>query len=122
MSARKVELEFPFGHDFPPLYCPVCGTVAQIPDEPSEMPTCPHVEFRFLGMIGEFDYTTPQIDKLLDEWEEKYGDDDEVESLEYIEKDNNKTRIIFEITTGGMACGPSWSTVVYGFNYLPENV
>lgn len=119
MSAQKVELRFPFGKDIPGVYCPVCGTIAQSDDEAFDMPTCPHVEFRFIGLNNEYDYSTPSIDKLIEEWKGQHGETESIfDSIDYIAKDDNQTRIILEITTGG---GPSAHNIAYGFNYFPED-
>lgn len=128
MTIQKVTLDFPSGEDLPAFYCPACGESLQQPEEASELPVCDHVEYRYIDIVGDFDYINDEAQALIDGWEAKAETDDldydmygAVSDLE--EKRTDSTKMIIEITTSGMGCGgPMSSTVTYGFKFNSEKL
>ena len=119
---NTLRLTVPLGIAFDRLHCPVCGKAVFEPDTPCDAPNCAHVQWVYLGETGEFTYTTPAVQAAIDELKQA-EEDDEVESLkERFEATwSSNTRVSFEITTGGMACGPVWSTISVGVEYMPDS-
>lgn len=125
MPIPKATLNFPFNADLPFVYCPVCGSLVQRPDDETELPPCQHLELAYLDIIDEFLYLDPNLELLLEKWEKEAdanGDDfDPHDALEALGKNlDGGTRLLISIETSGMGCGPSGSTVVYGFNFMPQ--
>lgn len=127
MPIPCVNLIFPFGSDFPNVYCPVCGANVQKTDEPIVLPSCEHMEFCYLDITGDFEYANKFMTKKIEEFSNEDDTEEfDVDNSEILDKMKDEidgqTRMILEITTSGMGCtGPASSTVTFGFNFLPEN-
>jgi len=109
------------GYSFDRFFCPACGAAILEPGEPFE-PKCPHVEWAIFE--GEFEYSNlpAAVEAQLGELEEKRqegGDDfDRFDELLKIWRGN--TRMVFNITSEGMACGPVSETLSVGLNFVPD--
>ena len=109
------------GYSFDRFFCPACGAAILEPGEPFE-PKCPHVEwaifegeFVFMGLPAA---VAAQI-KKLEKKRQKDGDDfDRFDELLKIWRGN--TRMVFNITSEGMACGPVSETLSVGMNFVPD--
>lgn len=126
-----LDIEFPFGIAIRQWYCPVCGEPVLVDDFESENPACPHVDWIYLDDVCEFLWLKPQLAQLLDESgsEEDFSQEDEApEEDEDSEEDDSeldalirawdgKAKAVFVFTTGGIACGPVWSTIRIGFDF-----
>ena len=111
-------VEQPFGCEPPRPHCPVCGkAVVRVDGEGSaEVAPCPHLAFLFVGEVGEFEYRSPGFEKKAN-GRRLYGLD-LVKLRRLLDRIGyGNTLLALEITYGGMACGPVWSTDVYGFDY-----
>lgn len=125
MPVQKIELNFPFGADIPTIHCPVCGAIAQQPDEPVDQPCCEHIEFRFIDELSNFDYLSDGVLPVMKEWGiddlADYGTGVSEEAYErFLKEFEGGTRVVMEVTSSGMGCGPVSFTVRYGFNFLPN--
>lgn len=98
------------------LYCPVTGEQIvgmDTPFEPSEATL-----FCFLDEIGEFQYAEKWIEDLYNTYMDE-TDNDHPEAFDKLlhaiglKHDNS---LCFSITTSGMACGPTGSTVHFGID------
>jgi hypothetical protein len=79
------------------------------------------VEWVYLDELSEFIFAQPLLQARIDQLGEKEDEDSEFNLREEIEKIwHRKTNVVFNITTGGMACGPVWSTVRFGLNFVPD--
>ena len=110
-------IEQPFGVEFTPIHCPICGQ-STIDIEAGHATPCPHLAFIYIGDIGDFEY---QSDAFQQKWQSldidviEFKFDDFNQYLQQAGYDNKLLAI--EITGGGMACGPIWHTDVFGFDY-----
>jgi hypothetical protein len=118
--SEQLHIEFPFGFHLPNWYCPVCGqsTLPQLDDEKEE-PKCRHVDWVYADDSGDFIF----LRKSLADWlDRKMQEDDEVDALEELRKHwNGGAKVEFVITTGGMACGPVWSTFTVALDLAAED-
>lgn len=112
--AQVVKLEFPFGVEFDEFFCPACGAALMDRDQFAGHP-CPHLAFAYIDEAGEFAYVSPRLGAAAARADE--DDDDPVATL--AAKLPAGTSVVFELTTGGMGCGPVWSTVVFGIELSP---
>lgn len=129
----------PFGLAPPVVHCPICGQPQAVADAQGflESSPCPHNAFIYLDEVSEFEHQSAEFANRLAELR-KAGllkDPDATESEDDAEVDlcdniwlpdlpraleqmgYGAELVVFEITYGGMACGPVWSTDVYGFDY-----
>jgi len=120
------------GYSFDRFFCPACGAAILEPGEPFE-PKCPHVEWAIFE--GEFEFMNlpaaieAQIE-ILAETRQKLEDADDVDTLEdgddfdmldeLLKIWRGNTRMVFNITSEGMACGPVSETLSVGLNFVPD--
>lgn len=120
-SASKPQfasVEQPFGCEPPRPHCPVCGrAVLKVDDEGlAHADPCPHLAFIFVGEVGEFEYRSPAFAEKAAR--RRLHDLDLGRLRKLLERIGYGNKLLaLEITHGGMACGPVWSTDVYGFDY-----
>lgn len=126
-----LDIEFPFGIAIRQWFCPVCGEPVLVDDFETETPACRHVDWIHLDDICEFLWLKPHVAQLLEETNsEKEVSQEDVasgENEDSEEKDaeidvlirawDGKAKAVFILTTGGMACGPVWSTIRIGFDF-----
>lgn len=106
-------IEQPFGTESPNVHCPICGKTTIDYDSDA---VCEHLAFIYVSEGGAFIYTSKDFQKRTRlEDIEGYSSDD-LESLIY-DADYKNELLVLEITHGGMACGPVWCTIVFGFDY-----
>jgi hypothetical protein len=118
---NSVDLEFPFGQQLEQFFCPACGKGIIEPNQPFEAPQCKHVEWVYLDELSEFIFAQPEVQARIDDFNERADEDDDLDPLEELQKVwGSSTKVVFNITTGGMACGPIWSTARFGLNFEPE--
>jgi len=117
MGAKIVSLEMPFQKYTGNLFCPACGEVVY--DSEGMPGSCGHVLFTYhddFGFESEEDTLTKTIEEVLEK--AKSCDEHPVKLLS--EKITSKSALIFEITHGGMACGPVWDTFYVGIDFYPS--
>lgn len=125
-----LDIEFPFGVTIQQYFCPVCGEPVLVEDFEAETPACPHVDWVYLDDVCEFLWLKPEVAKLLDQIdvgeEDSQGDEDsDAEDAEAADPEldalirswDGKAKAVFVFTTGGIACGPVWSTIRIGFDF-----
>jgi hypothetical protein len=118
------------GYSFDSFFCPACGAAILKSGEPFE-PECPHVEWAYFE--GDFVFTTPAVDAQIEKLEkkrQKIEDDDDVDMLEdgddvdmlveLLKIWTGYTRMVFDITSEGMASGPVRETLSVGMNFVPN--
>lgn len=131
-KAACVTIEWPFNAPQPALRCPSTGNVIapgfegaaeRDPITEIDYSGIPTVLFVFLGEINEFLYIRPDIQEslkkrrvTLETSEEDSEDDSDFEILTSSDEMFGDVPLIFELNTGGMACGPVWSTVWIGLD------
>lgn len=120
---NALTLTFPMGYEFQRLHCPVCGAPILEPGKPFEEPNCIHVEWVYLEEVSEFIYVAPSVKQAIEQVDsdEDPGEDKPdhpVERLAALWK--SATRGHIEVSTGAMACGPVWTTVYFGINFMQE--
>ena len=120
--ANMLDISFPMGVEFETLYCPACGNSIMSPEQDlTEAALCPHVEWVYIGELGEFVYASPAVQAQIDKLEDEADEDDVdclIDKLEAVWHEPTKAHIA--ITTRGMACGPVSSTIQFGLNLLLE--
>src|SRR5262245_39023217 len=110
--ANRIDLQFPFGLALDQLFCHACGIAIIEPNKAFEAPQCQHVEWVYLDELGEFIYAQSAVQARIDELNQKANDDDDFDIFNELMKSwGSSTKVAFNITTGGMACGPVWETV-----------
>lgn len=109
-------IELPFGQSQGIPHCPCCGA-RQFDDEWEATP-CKHTAFFLLWETGDFIYATEKLEKAIDE----PRPDDFYENLEgyFAKLGYDDSLLIINETSGGMACGPVWSTTSIGFDFSAE--
>jgi|DewCreStandDraft_4_1066084.scaffolds.fasta_scaffold06592_3 hypothetical protein len=126
-----LDIEFPFGIAIQQWFCPVCGEPVLVDDFESENPACPHVDWIYLDDVCEFLWLKPEVAELLDGAESgedvsqedmASGADEDSEEEDtgldaLIRAWDGEAKAVFAFTTGGMACGPVWSTIRIGFDF-----
>jgi hypothetical protein len=119
VTVSTVDLQFPLGRPFNQFFCPACGKAILEPNQAFEAPQCQHVEWVYLDEIGEFIFAQPPVQTQIDELNEKAEDDDDFDLFEELQNIwGSSTKVIFNVTTGGMACGPVWETARFGLNFV----
>ena len=122
MKNKCTEIDYPFGAESKPLYCPACGTMVLAVDEPVSQPACEHVDFVYVDTAGEFEYIKPELEKIVTELNENEDPDYEDDPWGTLyEKVQGNTKFVMEIITSGMACGPVSLTVAVGFDMHPQS-
>jgi len=120
-----LDIEFPFGIAIQQWFCPVCGQPLLPEDYNTDQLSCPHVDWIYLDDIAEFLWQKPQVAQLLNESSSSQDisqEDDHVQEKEtgidtLIHAWDGKTKAVFVFTTGGIACGPVWSTIRIGLDF-----
>jgi hypothetical protein len=123
--------ELPRGAEVPPIHCPLCGQAAFQRDPESgawsEDP-CAHLAFVHSSSAGDFVYQTADVLRRIDEREASRTavDDQDACDIDGIDCSEPATYLAelgygeellaISITYGGMACGPVWSTDIYGYD------
>ena len=114
-------VEYPFlQNDIPIVHCPICGQGTHDRDEDgsSEMTTCPHLAFIFIGEPSCFEYKSEEFEKRVS------GKDLDNLSFENFKKflkslSYDNKMLALEVTHGGFAGngGAVWYTDIFGFDY-----
>jgi len=124
MSVQVLKVDWPFNAEPPKMYCPVCGT--RLDEEEGKY--CEHVDFIFLPEVDDFHHVSAEFQPIVDGIRKVIEDaeedsDDELASIhdKLLEMDDLGTNVLIEMTTSGMACGPTSFTVLYGFGLYKES-
>ena len=117
---QYAKVEQPFGCEPPLVHCPICGSATMDPENGGATP-CPHLAFIYVGEVQEFEFKSQDFEARMSRL-----DEEEVIELEefssVLEKlGYSNSLLALEITYGGMACGPVWYTVIFGFDYESLN-
>lgn len=113
-SPQYARVEQPFGCPPPIVHCPICGN-ASIEEGRGATP-CPHLAFIYVEAGDAFEYTSDVFRERLSQFDLESVDLETFEQM-LAEAGYGNNLLALEITYGGMACGPAWSTVVFGFDY-----
>ncbi len=123
MSVQVVKIDWPFNAEPPKLFCPVCGT--HVDEEAGTY--CEHVDYIFLPEVDDFHYVSTNFQPFVNEIQEviEQAEEDSDDALASVHEkllqiDDHGTNLIMEVTTSGMACGPTSFTVLYGFDLYKE--
>lgn len=127
-----IVIDWPFNAPQPALKCPITGSVIASGFEGADdeelrqdidYESIPTVLFAFLGDINEFLYIRSDLKQKLDERRaelvlsnEDASEWDDFELLKSSSDMLGDVPAIFEMNTGGMACGPVWSTLWVGLD------
>lgn len=127
-------VELPLGVSPAAIHCPVCGTRTE---EDETGGSCTHLQFIYVGDVGDFVYQSGDFTKRRLAAEAAYrkemadGDPDSEDDLDIapdletlLERlGYDSSFLVIEQTYGGMACGPVWSTDTYCFAFEgPETI
>ena len=100
------------------VYCPVCGQALYTQKE--DATSCEQVVFSYLADIGEFDYVASHLEAQVNSIMEKAEDDEDADPVDILLEQLESTSILFfSITTSGVACGPTSSTVYVAVDFCP---
>ena len=119
MAVPVINLEY----EGPPadVYCPVCGQALYT--QKADATSCAHVVFSYLPDIAEFDYIAPYLEAQVDSIMEQVEDDEDIDPVDMLLEQLESTSILcFSITTSGVACGPTSSTVYVAVDFCPPQV
>lgn len=133
---RVFRIDWPFNAPQPALKCPITGEVissgfedqdaveAGDPQEEVDYASISTVLFAFLGDISEFLYLRSDLREMLEKARQEKTNDpgmegyDDFELLKQEFHRLDENIVVFELNTGGMACGPVWSTLWVGLDLL----
>ena len=123
MLAQYAQVEQPVNVDPSIVHCQICGNPSiAMGENGGEATPCEHQAFMYVGEIGEFTYKSDDFCQRIknDEFEDENNVDDDRYGIKKVLADagyDNKMLVI-ELTYGGMtSCGPTWYTVICGFDY-----
>jgi len=108
---KIASVEAPFGCQPPRIHCPLCGK--PMLNEDGEPSPCKHLAFIFFGVNGKWHYQSKDFAKRISKLDESLAITDLATLLKELKY--GKSLLGFEVTYGGMACGPVWFTDCYGF-------
>ncbi len=116
-SPQYAAVEQPFGTELVFIHCPICGEPGlKIIDGAGQVTPCDHLAFIFVESVGEFEYQSEDFQSRLEKLElEEVSTNNFQEILAQAGYDNKFLAIA--LASGGMACGPVWETVVFGFDF-----
>jgi len=123
-SPQHVSFCQPLGWTDPLIHCPLCGKATVIRTT-GEVDPCPHLLFVHYGVSGCFEHVSDDLSARLEKLggEEAFDCSDFPGSLRQAGYDDSV--LVLEVTYGGIACGPAWSTDTYGFGFRivePEGI
>ena len=99
------------------IYCPVCGTPIYAE---GRSPSCGHVVFTYITEIGDFDHVSPHMEAQVATIRERAEDDEHLDPVSTLLGQMDSTSILcFSVTTTGVACGPTSSTVYVAVDFCP---
>ena len=112
-------VEQPFGIELQPMFCPICGhhsiNTEEDSDEYYKVTPCEHLAFIYLNDIDEYEYQSEDFAKRLENIPE---DEDTKYFYNLLVKAGYDNKLLaVEIVHGGMACGPIWNSVTFGYDY-----
>ena len=129
-------VEQPFGIELQPMFCPICGhhsiNTEEDSDEYYKVTPCEHLAFIYLNDIDEYEYQSEDFAKRLENIPEDEDTDEDIEDEDIEDEDDEDTKYFYnllvkagydnkmlavEIVHGGMACGPVWNSVTFGYDY-----
>ena len=115
MAIPVIDVEY----EGPPadIYCPVCGAALYTQEE--DATSCEHVVFSYIPMIGVFDYVASYLKAQVAGIMEKAEDEDIDPVATLLGQLESKSILCFSITTSGIACGPTASTVYVAVDFCP---
>lgn len=109
----EVLLEFPFGFPVEAVHCPACGERV-VGAEGAE--GCPHTLYVFHSDVPEPLFVHPKLEAVMGPPDDDVPEQEQVDA--FLAAQPSTTALRLSISTGGMACGPMWSTVHVGFELL----
>ncbi len=115
-----IDINLPFGVTAA-FHCPLCGINLEEPDENGDPRGCPHLLFSFLESESLLVHVAPDIQPRLDAVDEADEEDDEPLLTRYVNAVAERSMVVFRLSSGGMACGPVWSTMAYAFDFRPTD-
>jgi hypothetical protein len=116
---QYARIEVPFGIAFDFCHCPVCGQAsAKADNDELTINPCAHLEFLFICEVGEFEHQSDDFKRRLKEGKTDL-DELSFETFPHVleKMGYGNDLIAMEVTHGGMACGPVWSTQIYGYRF-----
>lgn len=111
MTATKVtKIEWPFGAANARLFCPFCGKKAW--PQVSRPRPCAHLRFVYSTTAGAFEWLAKDLRAKREELEASppVGNRIGAKLARTLGLENRSQAVAFEVTTGGLACGPVWFT------------
>lgn len=122
-------VELPRGADTPPIHCPLCGQAAFRYDPVRgawDEDPCAHLAFVYSSSAGDFAYQSDDFQRRVEHRGagstavEDADEDDRLDCSEpgaYLaELGYGEDLLAISITYSMMACGPVWSTDIYGYD------
>lgn len=108
-----VEVNLPFGYPAT-FHCPLCGQNLEEAGEDGELKACPHLMLAFLESEG---IVVHAADGVEEAFEQARDNEDESQDPMTVVLGNEAGRVAFRVHSGGMACGPVWTTMIYAFDF-----
>jgi hypothetical protein len=112
-STNSVQISYPFGLVVTEFFCPACG--AQILGQEEDPKPCCHVIYTYLDLIGDSMYVHEGLEGQLQ------GEEDFLEEVRRVLLPS-ETALHVSLATGGMACGPVWSSITVGLDLQGASV
>lgn len=108
-------VEQPFGQDPPNIHCPLCGQMSIGENRPDEE-RCEHTVFIHTDLVDDYEYISVDFSARLEALEERLGENGkDLSDLDCFNEllpklGYGKELLVFQVTHGGMAMGPVWTT------------
>ena len=111
-----LEIDWGLGGEAQKIFCPICGAL----EDPENADYCAHVNFVYLPGYDAFEYVAASFSTTIDKLRSAYalqGDDDATSVSGLLENlPSTGTNFILQLSSGGMACGPTTFAAIYGFD------
>ena len=103
----------PFDMNHPDFFCPITGEQITSEDDfnPSSATT-----FAWISITGEFEYVNDEFKKLYDDYMANPKNEGDDFFTDFLDNTDRHDVVVFEISTDGLACGPSSCTAYIGIN------
>ncbi|MEH6626551.1 MAG: hypothetical protein V7739_08905 [Motiliproteus sp.] len=112
---QYASVEQPFGWPPPQVHCPICGK-SNVDTEDNSVDPCPHLAFMYGFSFSDFAYCSDDFNERTKNL--GYNSITFENAIEYLKRAGYGNNLLaIEFTYGGMACGPSWTTDLYGFDF-----
>lgn len=118
MPITTAAIEVPLGADFPQVHCPACGAPVF---SGNAYGGCKHLAFCYVSEVDEAEMVPDHLAETVAQAKNEAEETDRTLIEVLLEKLDRGSMFCLEITSGGMACGPVWTTAYIAFDFDPPD-